>query len=200
MSALGLYWPGTSVLHRLPAGWKLVGMLALMIALVALHRPWELGVAAALVMAGFAVARIPVAVVWRQLRPLRWMLAVIAVLQVVLVGWQPALMVCGGLLIALAIAALVTLTTKVSSILDVCQRVLRPLRRVGVDPDRVGLVLAMTIRCIPLLTRIVDDVSQARKARGLGFSLLALMVPVVVRALRSADAMGDALIARGMDD
>ena len=109
-------------------------------------------------------------------------------------------MVCGVLLISLSIATLVTLTTRVTDILDVCQRALRPLARFGVEPDRVGLVLAMTIRCIPLLVGILDQVSQARKARGVGFSVVALVVPTVVRALRSADAMGDALVARGVDD
>ena len=69
-------------------------------------------------------------------------------------------MVCGSLLLTVAIAALVTLTTRVTEMLDVCQRLLRPLRRFGVDPDRVGLVLALTIRCIPLLVDIV--------ARGVG--------------------------------
>jgi hypothetical protein len=33
-----------------------------------------------------------------------------------------------------------------------------------------------------------------------GLSVRALIAPSVVRALRSADAMGDALIARGVDD
>jgi biotin transport system permease protein len=69
-----------------------------------------------------------------------------------------------------------------------------------VDPDRAGLVLALTIRCIPLMVEIVGAVSQARKARGAGFSLRALVVPSVVRALRRADAIGDALTARGVDD
>ncbi len=200
MSIIGLYTPGNSVLHRMSAGSKLACMLVGMIALVALQQIWQLGLAAAVVGAGFVVAGIPGRLIWRQLRPLRWLLLLIAVLQVVLAGWVTAVMVCGGLLISLAIAALVTLTTRVTDILDVCQRLLRPLARLGVDPDRVGLVLAMTIRCIPLLTGIVDQVSQARKARGLGFSLVALVVPVVVRALRTADAMGDALIARGVDD
>jgi biotin transport system permease protein len=200
MSAIGLYLPGSSALHRIPAGWKLAGMFAALIAVVTLHRPWQLGVAAVVVAAGFVMARIPVRAVWRQLRPLRWLLLFIAIAQLVLAGPVVAVMVCGKLLISVAIAALVTLTTKVSDMLDACQRVLRPLGRLGVDPDRIALVLAMTIRCIPLLTGIVDDVAQARKARGLGFSIRALIAPAVVRALRSADAMGDALIARGVDD
>jgi biotin transport system permease protein len=84
--------------------------------------------------------------------------------------------------------------------LDTVSRALGPLRRVGVDPDRIGLLLALAIRCIPLLTGIVQEVAQARKARGLQWSMTALATPVLVRALRTADAMGDALVARGVDD
>lgn len=200
MTSIGLYSPGTSVLHRLPAGWKLAGLLLIAAGTVALHQPWQLGLAA-LGMAGlFTVGRIPARLVWQQLRPLRWLLAFTIVFQVVVAGWRPALMLGGGLVLAVSAAALVTLTTTVTAILDFCGRLLLPLRRLGVDPDRVALVLAMTIRCIPLLVGIVDAVAQARKARGLGFSLLALAAPAVVRALRTADAMGEALVARGVDD
>lgn len=200
MTTLGLFSPGHSVLHRIPAGWKLLGLFVALLGLLALHHPWQYGVGLLIVIGAFAVARIRPRTVLQQLWPLRWLLAVIAALQVLFSGWNAAAVVCGGLLIGVGLATLVTLTTKVTDILDVCQRLLRPLARLGIDPDRVGLVLAMTIRCIPLLTGIVDQVSQARKARGLGFSLVALVVPVVVRALRTADAMGDALIARGVDD
>ena len=127
--------------------------------------------------AGFALARIPARVVWRQLWPMRWFLLFIAVFQVIFAGPERAVMVCGSLLLTVAIAALVTLTTRVTAMLDVCQRLLRPLRRFGVDPDRVGLVLALTIRCIPLLVDIVGAVSEARKARGAGFSLRAMAAP-----------------------
>jgi biotin transport system permease protein len=200
MSIIGLYSPGQSVLHRLSAGWKMLGLLLAMVGLVAISQPWQLGMGVLVVTLGFAIARIPGRLVWRQLRPLRWLLLVVAAFQVVFAGWQAAVMVCGGLVIAFGLSTLLTLTTTVTEMLDLSARLLRPLSRFGVDPDRVGLVLAMTIRCIPLLTGIVDEASQARKARGLGFSAMALVVPVVVRALRSADAMGEALIARGADD
>ena len=200
MSAIGLYSPGSSVLHRLAAGWKLAGLLLAAVGIVALQQLWQLGLAA-LTMAGlFAISRVPTFLVWQQLRPLRWLLLFTVVFQGAVAGWRPAVMLGGGLVLAVSGAALVTLTTTVTAILDVCRRLLLPLRRLGVDPDRVALVLAMTIRCIPLLVGIVDDVAQARKARGLSFSLLALAAPAVVRALRTADAMGEALVARGVDD
>ena len=200
MTSVAAYHPGSSVLHRLPAACKLFALLLATTAAVALHHLWQIGLAAAAVTGLFAASRIPAGVVWQQLRPLRWWLAVVGAVQLTVAGWQPAVLVCADLVLAVAMAALLTLTTKVSDILDVCQYLLRPLARVGVDPDRVGLVLAMTIRCLPLLADIVDDAAQARKARGLSFSMLALAAPSVIRALRTADAMGEALIARGADD
>lgn len=197
---IGLFQPGDSLLHRLPAGWKLLAMLLAIVGIVLLTAPWQLGVAAVVVAGGFALARIPFRVAWSQLWPMRWFLLFIAIFQVIFTGWERALMTCGTLLLTVAIAALITLTTRVTEMLDVCQRMLGPLRRFGVDPDRAGLVLALTIRCIPLMVEIVGAVSQARKARGAGFSLRALVVPSVVRALRRADAIGDALTARGVDD
>jgi biotin transport system permease protein len=197
---IGLYQPGSSVLHRIRAGWKLLGLFLAVIWIVLLTAPWQLGVAALLVAAGFALARIPWPVVWRQLWPMRWFVLAIAAFQVIFAGWDRAVMVCGSLLLTVAIAALVTLTTRVTAMLDVCRRLLGPLRRFGVDPDRVGLLLALTIRCVPLMAEIVGAVSEARKARGASFSVRALVVPSVVRALRRADAIGDALTARGVDD
>ncbi|MFC9790769.1 energy-coupling factor transporter transmembrane component T family protein [Rhodococcus sp. NPDC127528] len=201
MTTLGLYHPGRSVLHRLPAGVKLAGLVAALVCLaVVVREPWQLVPASAVVVAGFLVARIPLRLALSQLRPVLWMLLFIGLFQAIFTGWQRALVVCGVLLLSVAVAALVTLTTRVLDMLDAVHRGLTPLRRFGVDTDRVGLVMAMTIRCIPLLSGLVASVTEARKARGLGFSLRALAVPVVIGALRTADAMGEALAARGVDD
>jgi biotin transport system permease protein len=83
--------------------------------------------------------------------------------------------------------------------LDAMQRALRPLGD-RVDADRIGLVLAMTVRAVPLMVEIVRAVLEARRARGAEGSMRAIAVPVVVRALQTADGMGEALIARGVDD
>lgn len=197
---IGLYHPGTSVLHRIPAGAKLIAMMLAVIGVVLLRGWWQLAIAAAAVAALYAVARIPPRLAWTQLRPLRYVIVLVAALQAALAGWQVAVTVCGTIVITVALAALVTLTTRVTSMLDAVGALLRPLRLVGVDTDRIALLLAMTIRCIPLTAGIVTAVSEARRARGVGFSIVALAAPVVIRALRSADALGEALIARGADD
>lgn len=198
---IGLYRPGNSLLHRLPAAVKLVLLVLAIVAATVLVRTPAQVLATGVVAAGlFLVARIPLRVLLAQLRPVLWMLLIIGVFQAVTASLNSAVVVCGVLLLSVALAALVTLTTRVTDMLDTVTHALRPLHRVGVDPDRVGLMLALAIRCVPLLTGIVREVAEARRARGLQWSLTALVTPVLVRALRTADAMGDALAARGVGD
>ncbi|UGT68332.1 energy-coupling factor transporter transmembrane protein EcfT [Nocardia gipuzkoensis] len=198
---IGLYRPGNSLLHRMPAGAKLVLLLVSIVACTIFVRtPAQVLVAAAAVAGLFAVAGIPWRVALAQLRPLVWMVLLIAAFQVLITSPARAAVVCGVLVISVALAALFTLTTRVTDMLDAVTRWLGPLRRVGIDPERIGLLLALAIRCVPLLAGIVHDVAEARRARGLEWSMTALVTPVLVRALRTADAMGEALAARGVDD
>lgn len=196
---IGLYHPGSSLLHRAPALLKLA-LLSLLIGLaVVFDEPWQLGVVLALGVLLAASARLPFTALWRQVAPVLWVLAIAVPLQLLFADGQSAALMAGRLLIAVLFAALFTLTTTVSAVLDACEKLLRPFRR-WVDTDRVGLLLALTIRSIPVIAAIVAEVFEARKARGTQGSLLSLAVPVIVRSLQSAEALGDALIARGFDD
>lgn len=196
---IGLYLPGRSPVHRAPTPLKLL-LLAVLVSLLALVRgPVTLSVATLTLVVLFVLARVPVRIAWRQVAPVLWLLVVAVPLQALFAGWAEAGLMAARLVIAVALAALFTLTTTVSSVLAACEALLRPLRRV-VDADRIGLLVALVIRCVPLVTDIVKEVVEARRARGQERSLVALAVPVVVRSLYAADAIGEALTARGFDD
>lgn len=198
---LGQYVPGASLVHRMPPIAKLAILVVVLLTMaIAVREPWHLVPAAVLTVIAYGLSRIGPRAALNQLRPAAWMLLFVGAFQWLFTGWQRALVVCGVLGLSVAWAALVSLTTRVLDMLDAIHTLLGPLRRFGVNTDRVGLVLAMTIRCIPLISGLVADVTEARKARGLGFSIRALAVPVVIGALRTADAMGEALAARGVDD
>jgi biotin transport system permease protein len=200
MSTLGLYLPGNSVLHRTPAGVKLLGMLVAGVGSVLLDRPWQVLVALLVVVAGYALARIPVRVALTQLRPLLWVAVFVAGFHLLVSGWQRAIVVVGVIAVLVLLAALVTVTTRTTDMVDAVVAVCRPLRRVGVDPDRVGLLLALAIRSVPVVVALAEEVRDAQRARGLTASPRAFAVPLIVRSLRHADALGDALVARGVDD
>ena len=196
---IGIFHPGTSLVHRMPALAKLALLAVVVTALTLLHSLVALGVASALVVALFALARIPARLAWQQVTPILWVLAFTVPVQWIFAGWEAAATMGVRLVLAVALAAVYTLTTPVSATLDAMQVLLRPFRR-WVDPDRIGLALALAIRCVPLLADLVREVLEARKARGAEGSPTAFAVPVIVRALRTADHLGEALMARGVDD
>jgi biotin transport system permease protein len=197
---IGLYRPGSSLVHRAPAGLLLALLLVGTTALVVIRSPVAVLVAAAVTAIGYTIARIPASVAARQVWPLRWFVVALVPLQWLSGGPRQALVVVGTMVVTVAAAALVTLTTRVSEMLDVCVWLLRPARRLGVDPERVGLTLALTVRAVPVLAATFAEARDARRARGLERSPRALLVPLVLRTLRHADRLGEALAARGVDD
>ncbi len=199
-SSLGLYLPGSSALHRAPAGAKLLVMVAAGVGSVFLDHAWQVAVALAVVAAGYAFARISWRTALAQVRPLLWVAGGAAVFHVLVSGWERAFVVVGVLAALVLLASLVTLTTRTTDLVDAVVRACGPLRRFGVDPDRIGLLIALGIRAVPVVVTIAEEVRDAQRARGLTASPRAFAVPLVVRSLRHADAMGDALAARGLDD
>lgn len=197
---IGLYRDGDSLLHRLPAGAKLAGLLLAGLASPFVRSSVVTAAALALVVSGYAIARMPPRVLLQMLRPLLFVMVPLGVFQTVVAGWERAFVIVGVLVALVLLANLVTLTTRTSDLIDVVVRVCSPLRRVGVNPERVGLMLQLAIRAVPLVIDLGRRVREAQHARGLGASPRAFAVPLIVGALRRADAMGDALAARGFDD
>jgi len=200
MNTLGLYVPGSSVLHRLPAGVKLTAMVAAGAGSVFLDELWQVLVALGVVLVAYATAGLSMRVLGRQLRPLLWIGACTAVFHVLVNGWQRAVVVVGVLAVLVLLASLVTLTTRTTDLVDAVVTACRPLRVVRVDAERVGLMIALGIRCVPVVVGLAEDVRDAQRARGLTASPRAFAVPLLVRSLRHADALGEALVARGFDD
>lgn len=197
---IGLYQPGGSLLHRAPAGAKLAVLAVAATAVLRITAVGTLGVAVAATLLVAVLAGIPWRVGFAQVRPICWFAVPLLAFQWVTAGPTRAVVIVGQLVVLVSLAALVTLTTRVSAMLDAFEAALRPLRHVGIRPLRVALVLALTVRCIPLVAQTYTEAREAQKARGLERSPAALAVPLVVRLLKKADAMGEALSARGLDD
>ncbi|HEX3306995.1 MAG TPA: energy-coupling factor transporter transmembrane protein EcfT [Streptosporangiaceae bacterium] len=196
----GGYQPGTSLLHRAGAGVKLLGLLAFSTALVVWRLPVMVLVCLCVVVVLYGVGGFGIRTFAAQVWPLRWFVLFLLPFQWWTAGWQAAVGIVGTLVLAVLGAGLVSLTTRVTDLLDVVTRLLQPARAVGVDPDRVALLLTLTIRAVPVIAGTLQEARDARRARGLERSTRALVTPVVVRTIRHADRVGDALAARGVDD
>ncbi|RIQ24289.1 energy-coupling factor transporter transmembrane protein EcfT [Jiangella rhizosphaerae] len=196
----GAYVPGRSVVHRAPAGLKLAVLAVACTALVFARSLVLVGVATMVVVGAYALAGMGVRAAWGQLRPLRWLVVVLVVVQVLIADVPTAVALTARLVLAVALAALVTLTTRTTELMAALERALSPLRRFGVEPARVSLLMSLALRSVPVVAGIAGRIREARWARGRERSVRAFAVPLVVGVLRHADAMGEALQARGLDD
>ena len=197
---IGIYHPGTSWLHRAPPGLKLVILLLFTTTIVIFRSLPVLAGAALFIFIAYALARIPMGLALKQLRPLRWIVLLLMAFQWWLLGWERAFEIVGTLVLAVAAAALFTLTTTTTAMLATLERMLTPARFIGVDTEKVALVLTLTIRVVPVIADIVGSVRDARRARGLERNARAFVTPVVIRTVGYSHDLGDALIARGVGD
>lgn len=201
---LTLYRPGSGWLHRMPAGPKLLLILSVVLAVSLLPAHWfSAGLAAAACVLGYAVAGLGpglagIRELGRQVSTLRWVIVITAVSQLIFMGPEPAVANAARVTAAIVLASLLALTTRVTALLDAIERGLRPVQRLGLDPQRIALLLTVTISTIPVLGRRANEVRDAQRARGARNNPRTFVVPFLIVALKHADELGDALTARGV--
>lgn len=199
---LTLTSPVDTAAHRLPAGAKLAALSVWTVLLFQLASPLPL------TLALFAVAGLHLGLGGaafaahgaRMVRPL-WPFVLIVSLWH---GWTGDL--SGGavvilrMLAAVAAANLVTMTTRLSDMIAVIERLARPLARLGLSPRRLALALALVVRFIPVMLDRMDRITDAWRARSPRPARWRVLVPATLAALDDADHAADALRARGGAD
>tara|TARA_Y100001960_G_scaffold323695_1_gene402593 strand:+ start:600 stop:1229 length:630 start_codon:yes stop_codon:yes gene_type:complete len=196
---LSLYVPGDTVIHRVPAGIKLlilvIGSMALfVISNITLHVAELLSIAIL-----FQIARLPWKDTLRQLRTALIFMIPIFLFHVFLTDWILGLETILRILVLLMLAILITLTTKVSDMMDVLEWAVFPLKQLGVNPSKVSMMLSMVIRFIPMMMREAQEILEAQRARGLERNAIALLMPLLIKTLKMADDLSEAIEARAYD-
>jgi energy-coupling factor transporter transmembrane protein EcfT len=213
--------PGTSPLHRMWAGTKLVALGLLSIALLVWPSWKSIGIVGALVLIAFLAARLP-----RGISPrLPWWLGGVVAAGAVLAlvsGGRPEAHLgslrlgLGGLgnfmrfsmvgVDVLASAALLGWTTPLADLSPALGRLLGPLRHFRVPVDELVGAIALSIRCLPLLLEEARVLRAARRARRpasprsfkeLGDESVEVVFGALANAIRRAREIAEAIEARG---
>ena len=217
--------PGTSTIHDLWAGTKLLVVFGFSV-LLTFYPGWAtIGLVAAIVFVAAKIARIP-----RGVLPSvpRWLWVVIALggITAALAGGSPKVSI-GGLeiglggglnflrftalsVVLLALGAMVSWTTNVAEIGPALATLGRPFRLLRIPVDEWAVALALALRAFPML---IDEfqvlyaarrlrpkrIPHSRKARRRrhALELIDLLAAAITVTLRRADEMGDAITARG---
>jgi len=186
--------------HRRPAGLKLATLAVATTGLFLLNTPGPLAVAlvatAVLYLTGgqqFARTGL------RQLVPL-WPFVVIVGLWHLWTGdVTVGTVILLRMVTAVALANFVTMTTRLSDMLAVFERLARPLAPI-LPPRRLALAFALVIRFIPVMLDRMGQIRQSWSARSPRPSRWRVMVPATLAALDDADRVAEALRARGGAD
>jgi biotin transport system permease protein len=194
----GLYVFGDSPLHRARPLAKIAALIAICTGLFVFEGWPSVLLGAALVLTGFALAGIKAHHAWQSLRPALWILAAIFAVQLYFAGLSLAGFVVFRFAVLILAAALVTLTTTSGEFVEGIHSALKHAPG-WVPKAQIALAISLTIRFIPLVRAVLDEVRQAQSARGLELNVLALLVPLIVRTLKSADEVSQAIYARSFD-
>ena len=197
---LPLYIHRRTAIHRLPAGAKILLSLAGGFALVVVNDIALLAGLIGAIMLLYVAARLPLGAVLAALRPVLIVSGFIFALQLALAGLPQATVAALRIIALVLLTSLVTLTTRLSDMLDTLTSAARGLAPLGIDPPKIALAVGLTIRFIPMLLHDMQEVQNARKTRGgKSFSILSAG-PLIIKILRMTDALGNAIAARGFEN
>lgn len=194
-----LYIPGNSWLHNVRAGRKLLMLILLGAGLVVVHNLLVLA-CVLLVVAGLIYPTgISFKKLWPQLKAFSWFVLLLALYSAFVQSPLAALETFLRLSSLILAALLVSMTTTITQMMAVVEWLLKPLDKMGwVDVTQISLAFGLTMRLIPELSVQWSDIREAQTARGIKPGIITMLLPMLVRTLRRAQELSEAIDARAV--
>ncbi len=218
---LGQFFPGNSLLHRLDPRTKILATLVLVIVVFLARSMLAYGVLLLLSVTFVLLSRISLKTVLKAVKPLIFIIAFTAVLNIFFARGENILFekrflffhvvicaegVVSAIKIALRIILLVidtsvvlTYTTSPIDLTDGLEKLLSPLEKIGVHVHTFAMMMSLALRFIPTLIEEVDKIVSAQKSRGADFasgnvlSRIKALIPILVPLLLSSFRRADEL-------
>jgi energy-coupling factor transport system permease protein len=220
----GQFVAAESPVHRLDARVKIVVAVVVTIALFVVSEWSALAVIAVASVAAIGIARVPMRLALRGLRPVALLLAFTltanalwpAVRTEALFALGPLAVDSAGLMRGAFFAtrilllvfgtSLVTLTTSPVALTDAFAQMMRPLARLHFPVDDAAMMMSIALRFMPTTAEEAERIIVAQTARGARFdaggplkrarSWMPVLIPLFVRLFRRADDLAVAMEAR----
>ena len=202
------YCAANSPIHRLGGGWKILVALVLSAAAVAAREWWTLMILLALNLACYFSARLGLANFWRDIRIFLVQLSVILLLYMLKYGpaegFWPGLRTGSQILLLFLPSIVLLRTTQGSQMMEGLKWVM---------PRRLSFLLFTSLRFVPFFIREIREITMAQQLRGAPVGIRrawnpmhwkdlfqCLMIPIMVRALKTARAAARSAEARGFEE
>ncbi len=224
MVHLGQYLPGESAIHRLDPRVKIVSTIVMSLLILWGETP-SLMLITLLVLFAVRASGLPFRHLVTSLKPVRFFLLLFFFLHLFLgeaesiasLSWGPISFTYEGLYKGLTVvwqfslliwgSSILTATTFPSGLVKGLERLLRPLRKIGVPSDDLAFMVSIALRFVPAFLEELERIKEAQTARGADFrcggpvrrtrAAAGLLVPLVLSFVRRADDLVIAMEARG---
>lgn len=221
---IGQHFPGDSIVHRTDPRLKLVLVIAYIVLLFMASNPVGIALSLALLALLYLLAKIPLKLVGKSLKPIVPIILFTAVLNLFFMGGQGQPLVQFwvfkiysegvrySILMAVRIVALIagtsllTYTTSPIVLTDAIERLLKPFARLHLPVHELAMMMTIALRFIPTLIDETDKIMNAQKARGAMLdsgnlkqrvqALVPILIPLFISAFRRADELAMAMECR----
>ncbi|WP_277261194.1 energy-coupling factor transporter transmembrane component T family protein [Peptoniphilus lacrimalis] len=219
---IGQYFPGESIVHRFDPRLKIITMIFFIISLFFINTFIPYIFVAIYLFIIIKIGNLPLKVVLKGLKPLRWILLITFVINIFFLPGEPlfklgfltiskeglktaCLMAIRFMFLVLG-TSLLTYTTSPIELTDGIEALLKPMKKIGVPSHEIAMMMTIALRFIPTLIEETDKIMKAQMARGADFesgniikrskNLVPLLVPLFVNSFRRADELATAMEAR----
>ena len=219
---LGQYFPGQSIIHRLDPRTKIFAVFVLLILIFSADAPSEYFFLTALILLFAALSKIPPMAIARSIKPLKWIIIFtflihlfshdgaqlfrLGFLTATLDGLRAGFFISLRLVLMIVASSLLTFTTSPIKLTDATEKLLAPLKKIGVPAHELAMMMTIALRFIPTLFEEADKIIKAQKIRGLDIErgnfinrlkmMVPILVPLFLSAFRRADELAMAMEAR----
>jgi energy-coupling factor transport system permease protein len=210
---IGQYVPGHSFVHRLDPRSKLIFVVLYVLFAFWVDKLYSFEIFFGYLLIAIFVSRISPKYLLKSLKPILWLIALTGIINFFFsnlsheVAIQQTVIISCRLLLLFLMASLLTLTTSPIDLTDGIERLLQPLRRIGVPAHELAMMMSVALRFIPTLLEETDKIMKAQISRGADFedrnpvkkvkALIPLLVPLFISAFRRADELALAMESRG---
>ena len=221
---IGQHFPGNSLVHRFDPRLKLVLTVAYIVLLFAASNPLGLTLSILFLGVMYKVAKIPVKMIGKSLKPILPIVLFTAVLNLFFVsgegdplvhfwflsiyaeGVRYAVLMAVRVMALIAGTSLLTYTTSPIVLTDAIEQLLKPLGKLHFPVHELAMMMSIALRFIPTLIEETDKIMNAQKARGAQLdtgkmtdrvkALVPVLIPLFISAFRRAEELAMAMECR----
>ena len=221
---IGQHFPGNSLVHRFDPRLKILLTILYIVLLFAAANPLGLALSIAWLAVLYKMAKIPVRMIVKSLKPIVPIILFTCVLNLFFVTGQGeplvqvwvlhiyaeavryAILMAVRVITLIAGTSLLTYTTSPIVLTDAIERLLAPFNKIHMPVHELAMMMTIALRFIPTLVEETDKIMNAQKARGAMLdsgtlkermhAMIPILIPLFISAFRRADELAMAMECR----